>query len=243
MINYINYIDYGDPIGNHATDTVVKEWLKPSNAYHVGSVVMEGDPKSPARSLLESTDAANNPLLVAVSPSIIANAIAIGAINLLTNHPLGEYAHDLVISFDDSAITKDPPPIGTATATVSSTTTALPTTTSFISENGSNQIIAAHTSAETLLGSSQYGDTFQGTSANLNGDLIKHFGGNDVIDVTDLNFAHAILLLSYGGMPGTGTLTLSDGFRGTQIALAGNFDKAHFHLANDMHGGTNITYG
>ena len=49
----VNYIDYGDPIGNHATDTVIKEWLKPSNAYHVGSVAMKGDPNSQARSQLE----------------------------------------------------------------------------------------------------------------------------------------------------------------------------------------------
>ena len=119
-------------------------------------------------------------------------------------------------------------------------TTSSPPTMSFLSESGSNQTISAYTSAETLLGS-QFGDTFQGTSANLNGDLIKLFGGNDAIDVTDLSFAHA--LLSYGGTPDTGTLTLGDGFRGAQIALAGNFHQAGFHLASDLHGGTNITYG
>ena len=119
------------------------------------------------------------------------------------------------------------------------TTTSLPTTMSFISENGSNQTISAHTSAETLLGSSQYGDTFQGRSANLNGDLIKLFGGNNSIDVTDLTFAHAAL--SYSGDSKSGMLSLSDGVHNAHIAT-GDFSQAKFQLASDMHGGTSVSY-
>ena len=92
-----------------------------------------------------------------------------------------------------------------------------------------------------LVGSSQFEDTFQGTSEALNGDLIKVFGGNDVIDITDLDFGRATL--SYSGAAEGGTLNLSDGVHSAGITLAGDFRQANFHLATDLQGGTNITYG
>jgi len=36
------------------------------------------------------------------------------------------------------------------------------------------------------VGSSAYGDTFAGTAAGFAGDVIKAFGGSDVIDFTDI---------------------------------------------------------
>jgi choice-of-anchor C domain-containing protein len=111
---------------------------------------------------------------------------------------------------------------------------------SFLATSESSHIISAQVSGETLIGSSSFGDTFQGTSANLNGDLIKLFSGNDVIDVTDLNFASATL--SYSGTQAAGTLSLTDGLHNASIGLSGDFNQSAFHLASDLHGGTNISY-
>jgi hypothetical protein len=112
---------------------------------------------------------------------------------------------------------------------------------SFLPVFGSGHTISAHPDRETLVGSFQHNDTFQGTSTNLNGDVILLFGGKDVIDVTDLNFASTNL--HYQGTAIIGTLDLNDGVHSTRISLAGDYHQANFHLASDMHGGTNVTYG
>jgi hypothetical protein len=112
---------------------------------------------------------------------------------------------------------------------------------SFLAASESGQAILAKTSSETLVGSPQHSDTFQGMLANLNGDLIKLFGGNDAIDVTGLDFTRAAF--SYSGTETSGTLNLTDGVHNAHIGLSGDFNQSAFHLASDLHGGTNITYG
>ncbi|MFL5284940.1 MAG: hypothetical protein ACJ8AW_29210 [Rhodopila sp.] len=111
---------------------------------------------------------------------------------------------------------------------------------SFLAASESDQTIQAQVSGQTLVGSPQFNDTFQGTAANLDGDLIQLFGGNDVIDVTDLNFASATL--AYSGTQAAGTLSLTDGVHSAHIGLTGDFNQSAFHLASDLHGGTNISH-
>jgi len=41
---------------------------------------------------------------------------------------------------------------------------------------------------DTLIGASAFGGTFTGTSTGLAGDVIKNFGGGDVIVITNFAF-------------------------------------------------------
>jgi parallel beta-helix repeat protein len=124
---------------------------------------------------------------------------------------------------------------------ISSATLSSPTSMSFLSGYGEDWIVLAQTSGQTLVGSPQHGDTFRGTAANLDGDLIKVFDGSDAIDVTDLTFSQATL--SYNGNAQSGVLSVSDGVHSSHITLTGAFSQANFHLSSDLHGGTNVTYG
>jgi hypothetical protein len=223
----IDIINRGDPVGNYASDTKSAEpgVAPPSGHDHVGKVFSTGT-ELEANTLTKTSQAG------------VAGVAALWN----TVHSLGNYQKDLGVNFDPSVITKAIPTASVpslASAQIDAKTTLSPSTMSFT--NGSDHTVSAHTMGETLVGSSQHGNTFQGTSANLNGDLIKLFGGNDVIDATDLNFAHAVL--SYNGSPTAGTLSLNDGVHSAGIGLIGDFNQAHFHLASDLHGGTNVTFG
>ncbi len=102
------------------------------------------------------------------------------------------------------------------------------------------QTLSSVAGGDSLVGYSGFGDTFSGTSAGLNTDMITNFGGSDVIDVTDLIFG--ALKDSYSGNATQGTLTLSDGTHNLSITMEGSFTLSSFHFATDGHSGTDITF-
>jgi len=69
--------------------------------------------------------------------------------------------------------------------------------------------------------------------AGLTGDIIKGFGGNDKIDVTDLAPTAGLTYTA-----ATGRLTAG----GLSLSVTGGFSGGQFHLAGDGHGGSFITY-
>jgi hypothetical protein len=91
---------------------------------------------------------------------------------------------------------------------------------------------------DTLVGFAGFGDVFRGTTTGLNGDIIQNFGGDDVIDITDLNFA-SLQPLSYVAL--TRLLTASDGVHCTQITLSSGVNASSLRTAADGHGGTFIS--
>ena len=80
------------------------------------------------------------------------------------------------------------------------------------------------------------GSTLEVDRAELSGALVSGFGGTDVLDVTPVSFAAAVATFA------TGTLTVSDGTHAAAFQLAGAYTPAAFHLANDGHGGTAVSY-
>jgi hypothetical protein len=98
-------------------------------------------------------------------------------------------------------------------------------------------LVAGGGLGDTLVGFAGFGDTFKDTSADLNGVTIQNYGGNDVIDLTDLLPGSASLTFN------ADTLTVTDGTHSAAISLTGSFTQAGFHLATDNHGGTTVTYG
>ncbi|HEY6328702.1 MAG TPA: hypothetical protein VI756_05150 [Blastocatellia bacterium] len=73
--------------------------------------------------------------------------------------------------------------------------------------------------------------TFSGTVAGL--------GGQDTIDLADINFA-SLHALSYSGNASGGTLDVTDGAHIANIALLGNYIASSFVSVSDGHGGTSI---
>ena len=93
-----------------------------------------------------------------------------------------------------------------------------------------------------LYGFSGFGTTFSGASAELNGDTIRTFGGNDAIDLTDLAFNSGSTSLGYAPGTGKGALSLSDGTHNVALTMIGNFSQNRFSIASDGHSGTLVTY-
>ncbi len=95
---------------------------------------------------------------------------------------------------------------------------------------------------DTLIGYANFGDMFQDTASGLNGDTIQYFGGNDLIDIT--NLARSGASLSYSGTATAGTLSVSESGLGVvstiTFASGTNLSAALFHLSSDGHGGTYI---
>ena len=68
-----------------------------------------------------------------------------------------------------------------------------------------------------LIGYSGFGDSFMGTAVALDGDIIKDFGGSDVIYLTDVD--ESSVSLKYSGSTTAGKLTVSDGVHTAAIDL------------------------
>ncbi len=100
------------------------------------------------------------------------------------------------------------------------------------------QTLGGLAGGDTLVGSSAFGDIFQGTAAGLNGDFIKGFGGKDIIDVTNLG---TNATPGYTGSATQGTLSLNDGSHSLSLSIAGTLSGGSFHIAGDGHGGSFIT--
>jgi hypothetical protein len=103
------------------------------------------------------------------------------------------------------------------------------------------QTLTGGAGVDTLIGYGGFGDVFQDTAAGLNTDTIQYFGGNDLIDLTDL--ARAGASLSYVVSATAGTLSVTAGAISTSILLSGgtNLAQSRFHMTGDGHGGTNIS--
>jgi hypothetical protein len=82
------------------------------------------------------------------------------------------------------------------------------------------QTLTGGAGVDTLIGYGGFGDVFQDTAAGLNTDTIQYFGGNDLIDLTDL--ARAGASLSYVVSATAGTLSVTAGAISTSILLSGS---------------------
>ena len=110
-----------------------------------------------------------------------------------------------------------------------------------IKAGAAGQVLTGGAGVDTLQSAVGFGTIFRDDAAGLGGDSIKGFGGADVIDVTDLIAGSA--KLSYSGSATRGNLTVSDGAHAANIKLFGSFSESLFHVADDGHGGSVITYG
>jgi len=104
-----------------------------------------------------------------------------------------------------------------------------------------NQTLTGGAGTDTLVGYGGFGDTFSDTSAGLNGDMIKLFGGSDLIDLTDLSFTKA-KALEYAGTTTSGVLTATDSTHSATITFAGAYTLANFKMASDANGGALISF-
>jgi hypothetical protein len=87
--NLTDYVDYGDPVGNFASDTVSGAQLAGPNMDHVGNVVMVGNIAN-QQGLLDAGYALNNDTDGSAGPYVLG--ILAGQ---LGDHMLGNYANDL----------------------------------------------------------------------------------------------------------------------------------------------------
>jgi hypothetical protein len=94
---------------------------------------------------------------------------------------------------------------------------------------------------DTLVGATVFGDLFKGTSILLNGDIIKNFGGTDLIDLTDINESK-VTGLSYTPGSGSGVLTVTDGTHSASLTMIGTYTKADFGFKTDGGTGTLVTF-
>jgi hypothetical protein len=108
-----------------------------------------------------------------------------------------------------------------------------------ITAGGANQTLQSIGGNETLVGASVFGDTFLGTSSGFAGDVIKNFGGSDVIDITDIKFA-TLKPLSFTSA--TDQLKVSDATHSATLTFAGSYALASFTTATDGNGGTLIKW-
>ncbi len=110
-----------------------------------------------------------------------------------------------------------------------------------ITAGAANQTLTGRVGSDTLIGYSGFGTTFRDTSAGLNGDKIGLFGGDDVINVTDLLPGSAQPLVHKTTASG-GILTVTDGVHTTNIGFIGNYAASDFKLGADSQGGSVITF-
>ena len=130
---------------------------------------------------------------------------------------------------------------GAGSFTVGSDTIAV-STASLAASSSPMSFISPAAGNQSLVGSPTFGDEFQAVTANLNGDTISHFGGNDVIDLTDMAFAGASS--TYSGTATGGTLALTDGVHSAAITLVdgGAYGASAFKLVSDGHSGTSVLF-
>jgi hypothetical protein len=91
-----------------------------------------------------------------------------------------------------------------------------------------------------LFWASVLGDTFAGTSTNLNGASIANWTTADTLDVTD--FLPSEVSVLYTQSASSGTLVVTEGTHSSDITLLGYHHASWFGVSEDQHGGTLITY-
>jgi hypothetical protein len=110
-----------------------------------------------------------------------------------------------------------------------------------ITAGGTNQVLTGGAGADTLTGSSAGFDIFRDTAANLNGDTIVGLLGSDIIDIT--NLASATALISNYQVTATSTiLTLTNGANTSKITLSGAEYGSFVLAADTTGGGTDLTF-
>ena len=74
--------------------------------------------------------------------------------------------------------------------------------------------------------------------------VVSGFAQNDHLDLSDIKFGAGVTHEYSPNAQGTGgTLTVSDGVHTANISLAGQYTAEGFHVSDDHHTGTLITYG
>jgi hypothetical protein len=74
--------------------------------------------------------------------------------------------------------------------------------------------------------------------------VVSGFGQDDHLDLSDIGFGAGVTHDYLANAEGTGgTLTVSDGVHTANISLAGQYTAEGFHVSDDHHTGTLITYG
>jgi hypothetical protein len=111
-----------------------------------------------------------------------------------------------------------------------------------ITAGGAGQVLSGGAGADTLTGSSAGNDIFRDTAANLNNDTIVDLLPSDIINITDLAAATAVITKSTASATGT-VLTLTSGTTTTHFTLSGTYNGS-FALAADTTGagGTDVTF-
>ena len=103
------------------------------------------------------------------------------------------------------------------------------------------QVLTGGAGADTLTGSSAGNDIFRDTAADLNGDTIVNLLASDVIDITDL--APATAVISKITVSATSTvLTLTSGTTSTKITLSGLYQGSFRSCGRRHGGGTDLTF-
>lgn len=108
-----------------------------------------------------------------------------------------------------------------------------------ISAQGVDQTLTGGPGHDVLAGFSGFGTTFRDTAAGLDGDAIRNFGGDDVIEVTDLLPG---TVFSYAADDSGGTLFVSDAVHRAHIMLEGRYAASAFRLDSDGASGVQISY-
>ncbi len=105
---------------------------------------------------------------------------------------------------------------------------------------GESQVTISVAQPQMLFWASVLGDTFEGTSTNLNGASIANWTTADTLDVTD--FLPSEVSVLYTQSASSGTLVVTEGTHSTDITLLGYHHASWFGVSADQHGGTLITY-
>jgi hypothetical protein len=105
----VDYVDYGDPIANYASDTQSSEpdFAPTTNMDHVGTVVLTGD-EADSYALATATELMH--LGVEIDSSTVYASGLAGLAALVSNHLLGNYAQDFnpPLSVPPGATPQDP---------------------------------------------------------------------------------------------------------------------------------------
>jgi hypothetical protein len=104
-----------------------------------------------------------------------------------------------------------------------------------------NQTLTPGLGTDTLIGYSGFGDLFKDTAAGLNGDTIFDFGGNDLVDLTNVN-SSMVTSLGWTQSGTGGTLRISDGTNTASILFSGTYTAASFTFGADGSLGTYIHF-
>ena len=82
----------------------------------------------------------------------------------------------------------------------------------------------------------------EGTADGLNNDLLNYFSPTDQVDVLNIAYSQASLTTAAGSAPGTTVISLTDGTQTTSFTMVGSYTGASWHMADDTHGGTLLSY-